>query len=524
MTPRRLALASLLGLAACSLSTQGNDFSSSATSAASGASSASATGSASGASEAASSSAGSSGSSVGSGGAGGVGGDAGGAGGAGAGGAGPVCSTGADWEVVFGNPGLDYVADVGVDSAGNVVLVGRFAGTVSIAGGAALTSKGNEDVLVAKVTPGGAHIWSKSYGGSGPDRAFTVEVSPADKIVVTGWMEQTVDFGGGDLTSPKAKSTFILQLESDGSYVDADLVSASVEEGISATSFDKSGNEVDAGEFKGTLNLYGQMLMSDGGDSFVMKRDPAGALVWAKALSGSGNQELAWVAVDAGGDVLVTGPLFGTMNFGDGKSVTSAGGSDVYVAKLSGANGQAIWVKRFGDNGNVQEGNRVVADASGNVIVAGIFQSKITFGVDTLTAEGQDDIFVAKLDGATGDPLWAKAFGGNGLDRVRGLDVDPSGAIYIAGSFQETVDFGGGGLTSAGGDDIYFLKLTPSGAHACSQRFGGTADDVADGLEAHTNGAAAIGGEFSGTVDFGFGPHSTPSAGDRDGFVLQIAP
>jgi hypothetical protein len=519
MVPRRLALASLLGLAACSLSTQGNDFNSSAASADSGSSSASATGSAGGASDAASSSAGSSESSAGSGGAGGVGGDAG-----GAGGGGPVCSTGADWDVVFGNQGLDYVADVGVDSAGNIVLVGRFVGTVSIAGGAPLTSKGGEDILVAKVTPDGAHMWSKSYGGSGPDRAFTVEVSPADKIVVTGWMEQTVNFGGDNLTSPKIKSTFILELGSDGSYQDADLVSASGAEEIMATSFDKSGNEIAAGEFMGTVNLYGQMVTSDGEDGFVMKRDPAGALIWAKKLTGSGNQALAWVAADAAGDVLVTGPLLGTMDFGNGKSAASAGGSDVYVAKLSGADGQAIWVARFGDGDDGQEGSRVVADASGNVLVAGIFQNELTFGGDTLTAEGQDDIFVAKLSGATGEPLWAKAFGGDGLERVRGLDVDPTGAIYMTGSFQETVDFGGGGLTSAGGDDIYFLKLTPSGDHACSQRFGGAANDVADGLEVHKNGAAAIGGEFAGTVDFGFGPRSASGGGDRNGFVLQIAP
>jgi hypothetical protein len=44
-----------------------------------------------------------------------------------------------------------------------------------------------------------------------------------------------------------------------------------------------------------------------------------------------------------------------------------------------------------------------------------------------------------------------------------GLHVaaDASGNVLVTGRFERTVDFGGGPLTSTGGDDVFLLKLHP---------------------------------------------------------------
>jgi hypothetical protein len=39
--------------------------------------------------------------------------------------------------------------------------------------------------------------------------------------------------------------------------------------------------------------------------------------------------------------------------------------------------------------------------------------------------------------------------------------VDGSGNVVATGYFRDTVDFGGGPLTSAGLRDLYLLKLSP---------------------------------------------------------------
>ena len=59
---------------------------------------------------------------------------------------------------------------------------------------------------------------------------------------------------------------------------------------------------------------------------------------------------------------------------------------------------------------------------------------------------------------------FAVTFGGTNNNQGESIAVDSSGNIYITGYFYETVDFGGGNVTSAGGADIFVLKLNSSGA------------------------------------------------------------
>jgi hypothetical protein len=59
----------------------------------------------------------------------------------------------------------------------------------------------------------------------------------------------------------------------------------------------------------------------------------------------------------------------------------------------------------------------------------------------------------------TGAYRWSYQIGGTSQDRVYGLAVD--GNAFVTGHMQDLVDFGGGGLTSAGDYDVFLLKLTP---------------------------------------------------------------
>ncbi len=71
-------------------------------------------------------------------------------------------------------------------------------------------------------------------------------------------------------------------------------------------------------------------------------------------------------------------------------------GGDVFITKLSGANGSQLFAARYGDAAQ-QEPKSVTLDPSGNVVVCGLFRGSINFGGGALATAGANDIFVTKM-------------------------------------------------------------------------------------------------------------------------------
>ena len=115
-------------------------------------------------------------------------------------------------------------------------------------------------------------------------------------------------------------------------------------------------------------------------------------------------------------------------------------------------------------------GYSIAVDSSGNVYTTGSFNGTVDFdpgtGVENLTSAGGSDGFISKLD-SSGNYVWAKSLGDTGFDYVRSIAVDSSGNVYTTGNFNGTVDFDPGAgvenVTSNGSNDVFVLKLTPSG-------------------------------------------------------------
>jgi hypothetical protein len=61
-------------------------------------------------------------------------------------------------------------------------------------------------------------------------------------------------------------------------------------------------------------------------------------------------------------------------------------------------------------------------------------------GTYNLTSVGDADAYVLKLNSG-GNFVWAETFGGTGDVGRSGITIDASGTLYLAGSFQNTVDF-----------------------------------------------------------------------------------
>ncbi len=126
-----------------------------------------------------------------------------------------------------------------------------------------------------------------------------------------------------------------------------------------------------------------------------------------------------------------------------------------------------------------------------------------------------------------GDSGWARTWGGSDFDYGRGVAMDGSGNVYVAGSFMGTVDFdpdGGDPHTSNGSDDIFLSKFDSSGNFEWARTWGGGLDwDSGSGVAADWLGNVYVTGYFTGTVDFDpDGGDSHTSNGKRDVFLSKF--
>ncbi len=280
------------------------------------------------------------------------------------------------------------------------------------------------------------------------------------------------------------------------------------------------------------LKYYGKTIVCFG-VCLCFFTSSAQSLKWAKNVGGGSADQATSIAVDAFGNVLTTGVFGGTADFDPNAGVfnlASAGGTDIFISKLDAA-GNFIWAKRIGGVSS-DEGKSISTDTAGNVYVTGYFQSTVDFdpnaGTFNMSSGGLTDVFLLKLD-PNGNFIWAKKIGGTSSDEAKSLTIDALSNIYITGFFGgSNIDFDPGvgiyNLTSAGGNDIFVLKLNSSGNFVWARAMGGTTNyDYSYAIKTDKQGNVYTTGSFQGTADFdpGVGIYNLTPAGD-DIFISKL--
>ncbi len=107
--------------------------------------------------------------------------------------------------------GSIFLGQLTIDSAGDVGMSGQMDGTVDFGGGA-LTSAGNRDAFVVKLDAKGNHLWSRRFGDGQQQSGEAVAFSGAKNLLVAGYLQGTIDFGGGPLVSEGYNDGFLAKL------------------------------------------------------------------------------------------------------------------------------------------------------------------------------------------------------------------------------------------------------------------------------------------------------------------------
>ena len=264
-------------------------------------------------------------------------------------------------------------------------------------------------------------------------------------------------------------------------------------------------------------------------DAFIANFNANGIRQWATYYGGSGIDEGAGTAIDASGNILVTGiTLSSTAIATPGAHQTIlGGGSDAYIAKFN-TNGIRQWATYFGGSSD-ESGRGIATDASGNIFLTGLTNSSnaiATVGAYQTTTGGTSATFIAKFN-TSGVRQWATYYGGSGNDDGRGVTVDGSGNIIMLGITNSTnaISTTGAHQTVYGGGsyDAYIAKFNTNGVRQWATYFGGSSTDEGRGIATDASGNILIAGyTVSSTAIATVGAHQTIKSTGGDAFIAKF--
>ena len=450
-----------------------------------------------------------------------------------------------DWVKTMGGTLGDKGQSVTVDVFGNIYTTGSFSGTADFDPGDAvfnLTTSGGFDVFVQKLAPNGDFLWAKSLGGTNTDIGQSIITDAAGNVYVTGYFRNSADFDPGaatfSLTSNGASDIFIQKLDAEGDFIWAKSIGNTGNDSAFTLAIDNMANIYMIGYYRGTVDFDPNVpvfnLTSNGqSDVFILKLDNDGEFLWAKSLGGTEADIAFGITTDIMGSVYVTGGYKGTVDFDPGTAVfdlTSVGNSDVFVLKTT-ADGDFLWAKSMGGIA-AERGRSITTDTLGNVYLTGEFEETVDFDPNStivnLTSNGDRDVFIQCLS-TNGILKWVKSMGGIGKELGYAITNDELGNIYVAGEFEETIDFDPGvgifNIVSNGSNDIYIQNLNLNGDFVWATSIGSAGPgDTAQSMTTDAEGNIYITGGFRFFTDFdpGSGTVNVIPQGGDDVFVLKL--
>ncbi|MBW2737020.1 MAG: SBBP repeat-containing protein, partial [Deltaproteobacteria bacterium] len=326
----------------------------------------------------------------------------------------------------------------------------------------------------------------------------------------------TVDFGGGLQTNAGVYDVFVVCYDASGEHRWSKSLGGAQAEMCGGLGVSAAGAVFVTGYFSGTVDFGGGPLTSAGLDIFLAGFDAAGVPLWSKRF-GDWDQDFGkGVAIDDSGSVYLTGQLWSSGVDFGGGVLPRSTGPDAFIAAFSPTGGH-LWSKRLADTSH-SESNDIAIGPSGNVFVTGAFYETIDPGGGSLTSTGEADVFVASFD-AKGLHRWSSAFGGVDIESSARIAVGDN--VFVTGMFRGTMNSDVGSLVSAGIDDMFVAGLGPGGAQRWVRRCGGASQDFSYDIAVGPEGHVFMTGGFQGTADC-FGGGDLVSAGSADIVVASV--
>ena len=317
------------------------------------------------------------------------------------------------------------------------------------------------DIYVADL----CNTWYKSPGGNGEDIIYDMIVTADGHLMLTG-LTSSPTYGA------KAWDMWLAKADMTGNVLWNKVFGGTGYDTAKAIVQAKNGDFIVCG-----LNTY----LALKADWWILRVDSDGSLLWEfndGEIGGEGDACYDIIEL-ADGSIAATGV--------NGLSPDGGGGLDLWVMKLNG-NGNKLWEKIIGGK-YVDEGQALISDADGNILVAG----------DTAPADnGKGDAWLVKLT-QQGDVLWQKTYATAGNDMAFDL-IATTDENYLLGGLREV----------GAANDVLLIKTDKNGNELWAKNYGSQKKELGFGLAEYWDGGYIVAGK------------SNAFSNDHDPYVIKV--
>jgi hypothetical protein len=199
------------------------------------------------------------------------------------------------WTKTYGAGSQDYLQGVHQTADGGFIMAAYSSGF----------GAGSNDFYLVRSNSSGDTLWTKSYGGSGSDVAYSVQQTTDGGFIVAGY---TTSFGAGN------NDVYLIKLDSGGQIIWAKTYGGSGADYSYSVRQTKDGGFIVAGQ---------TYSFGTNGDVYLIRTDEDGNHLWSFAYGGTG-EDKAWSVKQAPDSGYIVAGY--TRSFGEGNE-------DIYIIK-----------------------------------------------------------------------------------------------------------------------------------------------------------------------------------------------
>lgn len=355
-------------------------------------------------------------------------------------------------------------------------------------------------------------------GGPGGDACKSI-VKIGQQVLVSGIYQQNISLGSNTFSSAGASDIFFAAYNDQGQSLFSSTIGNAQNNDLNAVCSDSFGNFYLSGTYSGQLQIGNNQLNSNLLTNFIAKFNNNGQLIWAKQFNPKGIVHVLDMLVSPDGQFLwISGDYNDSLRF-DTNALFCQNAYNLFVLKLESATGEAQWIKDA-PYAKWAKAKTICPLPDGSAWIAAEYRDSLLMpGQNYYSSPSHVDILMARID-ASGNWMSHKSWGGVYDDEPKKMRLSPdANSIWLCGDFVAVLNVDSFTLMTAFRYyDVFWVKMNLNGEAIAVGQTNTIANAYVFDLAFHRD-KIWLGGHFQDSL---LGTEMHYTNGGFDNFLLGI--